>query len=107
LNLTRREDLPCRFVTCDEDNTGRMRIGELDRNPDLTDTVRRHLARVDQQLELARRWRALIEQFTGGDDGIRESLATIYRQEGARSASRGMVDPELMAYVRKSLAALS
>jgi hypothetical protein len=60
-----------------------------------------------RMLELARRWRALIEQFTGGDDGIRESLATMYRQEGARSASRGRVDPELMAYVRKWLAALS
>lgn len=59
-----------------------------------------------RMLELARQWRALIEQFTGGDEGIRESLATMYREQGSRSASQGMVDPELMSYVGEALAAL-
>lgn len=54
-------------------------------------------------LELARRWRALIEQFTGGDDGIRASLTTLYREQGPQSASRGMVDAELMAYVGQAM----
>ena len=58
-------------------------------------------------LELARRWRALIEQFTGGDEGIRQSLATMYREEGVENASRGMVDPELMQYMGEALAAIS
>jgi MerR family transcriptional regulator, thiopeptide resistance regulator len=57
-------------------------------------------------LELARQWQALIEQFTGGDEGIRRSLATMYHEQGSEAASRGMVDPELMQYVGQALAAL-
>ena len=60
-----------------------------------------------RMLELARRWRDLIEQFTGGDEGIRQSLARMYREEGVQTASRGMVDPGLMEYVGKALAQLS
>ena len=56
--------------------------------------------------ELAGRWRELIEQFTGGDEGIRESLQRMYREQGAETASRGAVDPELMEYVGKALAQL-
>jgi len=59
-----------------------------------------------RMLELARRWRALIEQFTGGDDAVTESLRTMYREEGPKAASRGMVDPELMRYVGQALAGL-
>ena len=54
--------------------------------------------------ELADRWRALIEQFTGGDDGIRQSLGQMYREQGAQTASRGMVDPALMEYMGRVLA---
>ena len=60
-----------------------------------------------RMLELAGRWRTLIEQFTGGHPGIRRSLATTYRQEGPWRASRGMVDSELMRYVGRALAALA
>jgi DNA-binding transcriptional MerR regulator len=56
--------------------------------------------------ELARRWRGLIEQFTGGDEGIRRSLARMYLKEGPQAASRGMVDPELMRYMGDALARL-
>jgi len=59
-----------------------------------------------RMLELARRWRGLIEQFTGGDEGIRQSLGRMYREQGVQTASRGMVDPELMEYVGKALAQL-
>jgi MerR family transcriptional regulator, thiopeptide resistance regulator len=59
-----------------------------------------------RMLQLAGRWRALIEQFTGGDPGIRESLQRMYREQGAQTASRGAVDPELMAYVGRALAQL-
>lgn len=59
-----------------------------------------------RMLELARQWRALIEQFTGGDEGIRRSLGSMYREQGSKAASRGMVDPELMQYVGQALAAL-
>jgi hypothetical protein len=57
-------------------------------------------------LELARRWRGLIEQFTGGDEGIGASLSAMYRDQGAQTASRGMVDAELMAYVGRAFGAL-
>jgi MerR family transcriptional regulator, thiopeptide resistance regulator len=60
-----------------------------------------------RMLELARRWRELIERFTGGDDGIRQSLARMYREQGAQTASRGMVDPELMEYVGQALSRLT
>ena len=49
--------------------------------------------------ELAARWQGMVDQFTGGDPGIRESLDRMYRQEGVEKASRGMVKPELIAYL--------
>lgn len=88
-----------------------MRAAELEW-AELIDAVKaEHAAGTDpadpRMLELARRWRGLIEQFTGGDERIRESLATMYREQGPETASRGMVDPELMGYVGRALAALS
>jgi DNA-binding transcriptional MerR regulator len=59
-----------------------------------------------RMLELARRWQALIQQFTGGDEGIRRSLASMYREQGSEDASHGTVDPKLMHYVGQALAAL-
>jgi MerR family transcriptional regulator, thiopeptide resistance regulator len=59
-----------------------------------------------RMLELAGRWRDLIQQFTGGDEGIRHSLQRMYREQGAQTASRGMVDPELMQYVGQAMAQL-
>jgi hypothetical protein len=59
-----------------------------------------------RMLDLAGRWRELIEQFTGGDEGIRQSLGRMYREQGGQTASRGMVDPALMEYVGKALAQL-
>jgi DNA-binding transcriptional MerR regulator len=55
--------------------------------------------------ELARRWQDLIEQFTGGDPGIRRSLQKMYEQEGVETASRGMVSAELAEYVQRAIAA--
>jgi DNA-binding transcriptional MerR regulator len=54
---------------------------------------------------VAGRWRDLIEQFTGGDPGIRASLGRMYREQGVEQASRGAVSPELMEYVGRALAA--
>jgi DNA-binding transcriptional MerR regulator len=54
---------------------------------------------------LAARWTALIEQFTGGDPAIAESLKKMYEQEGPEKASRGMVDVELMEYAQRAIAA--
>lgn len=53
--------------------------------------------------QIAARWRELIEEFTGGDDGILNSLKTMYQQEGPERASRGSIQPELMQYVGEAL----
>jgi hypothetical protein len=53
---------------------------------------------------LAARWTELIQQFSGGDPGIAESLERMYREEGAERASRGAVSPEIMEYVRQASA---
>lgn len=55
---------------------------------------------------LARRWQELIEEFTGGDAGIRQSLNTMYQQEGAEAATRGAVDSALSEYMSRAIAAL-
>jgi MerR family transcriptional regulator, thiopeptide resistance regulator len=54
---------------------------------------------------IAARWQELIEQFTGGDAGIRDSLKRMYESEGPERASRGMVKPELMAWMGRAFEA--
>jgi DNA-binding transcriptional MerR regulator len=53
--------------------------------------------------ELAGRWVALIEQFTGGDQEIAASMKRMYASEGPEKASRGAVSPELMAYAGEAV----
>ena len=55
--------------------------------------------------ELAGRWTAMIEQFTGGDPGIAASLKTMYESEGVERASRGVMSPELAAYASEAVRA--
>ena len=54
---------------------------------------------------LVERWNKLIEAFTGGDPGIRASLQSMYDSEGPEAASRGMVNPEVMAYMHEAMSA--
>ncbi len=54
---------------------------------------------------LVERWTGLIEQFTGGDPGIRSSLQTLYDTEGPERASHGALQAETMAYARRMIAA--
>jgi DNA-binding transcriptional MerR regulator len=49
----------------------------------------------------------LIQMFTGGDPGITASLQRMYQQEGPQRASRGMADPEDLAYLDKARASRS
>jgi DNA-binding transcriptional MerR regulator len=59
-------------------------------------------ARLDPLVE---RWTGLIEQFTGGDPGIRASLQRMYDTEGPERASRGTVSAETMDYARRAIEA--
>jgi DNA-binding transcriptional MerR regulator len=54
---------------------------------------------------LLRRAGELIRHFTGGDPGIEASLQRMYEQEGPQRASRGMADPEDLAYMERARAA--
>ena len=51
---------------------------------------------------LAKRWMELVEAFTGGDDGIRESLKNFYRGEPQFAQQQGL-DAGMSEYVQKAL----
>jgi hypothetical protein len=53
---------------------------------------------------LARKWNALIEEFTGGDAGVRASLANMYRQE-SRAREQWGPPAEVMELIKKAMAA--
>jgi len=55
---------------------------------------------------LARRSIELIQEFTGGDPGIEQSLNQMWQQEQPEVVSRGMVDTAVMEYLAKARAAL-
>jgi DNA-binding transcriptional MerR regulator len=57
-------------------------------------------------LALARRWRTLIEAFTGGNPEIEKSLRTMYQNEPVHQKTAGTPDPSMMAYVGKAMAGL-
>lgn len=52
---------------------------------------------------IAERWQELIELFTGGNPEIRESLQSMYSEEGPEKAGRGMVDTEVMEFMGKAM----
>lgn len=56
---------------------------------------------------LARRWHELVEMFTGGDPAIRASLNQLYQDQPDIAEGQGgmRMDPALMAYVGKAMAA--
>ncbi len=56
---------------------------------------------------LARRWQALVQEFTGGDEEMVRSLNTMYQQEGAEAASQGEADSAVMEYMGRALSNLS
>jgi len=58
-------------------------------------------------LALGQRALGLIEEFTGGDPGIRSSLETMYREEGPAPAARHgfPADPEVWGYLGRVMAA--
>jgi MerR family transcriptional regulator, thiopeptide resistance regulator len=55
---------------------------------------------------LARRWLALIDEMTGGDEGIRRSLNTMYQQEGAEAVTHGAVNSAMSEYIGRAMTAL-
>jgi DNA-binding transcriptional MerR regulator len=57
-----------------------------------------------QVVAKARRWRALIEAFTGGNPAIEKSLKTMYQNEPVHEKIQGMpFHPGMMAYTQKAM----
>ena len=54
-------------------------------------------------LALARRWKSLIEEFTGGDPQIAASLKNMYKEEGPERASHGTFDQGVMEFMGEAL----
>jgi len=57
-------------------------------------------------LALARRWRTLIEAFTGGNPEIEKSLRTMYRSEPVHQKIQGAPEPNMLSYMGKAMSAL-
>jgi MerR family transcriptional regulator, thiopeptide resistance regulator len=55
---------------------------------------------------LAQRWLELIQEFTGGNTDIEQSLTTMYQQEGSEVASRGAVNSAVMDYMSRAMTAM-
>jgi hypothetical protein len=51
---------------------------------------------------LAKRWMELVNEFTGGDAGITQSLSNLYKGE-PEFAEQQALDGDIFAYVRKAL----
>lgn len=61
-----------------------------------------------EMLVLARRWKALVEEFTGGDPAIARAVKTMYDHEGPTLKKKlgNVPTSEMFAYISKSFAAM-
>ena len=78
---------------------------------ELAAVLRRHVDAGDDPAgpdvqPLAQRARELVQAFTGGDPAMYASLERMYQNEEAATASRGTMDGETMAYLRRAMEAL-
>jgi DNA-binding transcriptional MerR regulator len=72
---------------------------EMDRGTDPTS---------EPMLALARRWQGLIDEFTGGNKGIEQSLNRLWKEQGDTLAQQHAMnyDPKMFEYMGKALAEL-
>jgi DNA-binding transcriptional MerR regulator len=86
---------------------GAERIREVEAEwPQLIAEVRAELERgtdpkAPPMQALAKRWMALVNEFTGGDAQIAQKVKTMYQQEPTLQQKTG-IDPALFEYVRKA-----
>lgn len=94
-----------------EEAIGQERIREVEAEwPRLMAQVQAEMERgtdpaSPQVQELARRWRLLVEEFTGGDPAIEQSLRTMYEKEPAVAGMETGPMRQMAEYIRKALAA--
>lgn len=102
------EQLAERRQQLGEDGMAKAQQDWADLYEELGEHMRAGTAPEDPALDaLAATYNRLIEAFTGGDSGIRDSLQSLYDEEGPEAASHGMVNPELFAYANAVMAARS
>ena len=102
------EQLAERRQQLGEDGMAKAQQDWADLYEELGELMRAGTAPEDPALDaLAATYNRLIEAFTGGDSGIRDSLQSLYDEEGPEAASHGMVNPELFAYANAVMAARS
>ncbi|HEX7808651.1 MAG TPA: MerR family transcriptional regulator [Thermoanaerobaculia bacterium] len=88
---------------------GEARMREVQEEwPRLMQDVRAEMAKgtdpKDPRVQaLAKKWRGLIHEFTGGDPGIEQSLKTMYRAEPQVAEQQGL-DTSINDYIAKALA---
>jgi DNA-binding transcriptional MerR regulator len=92
------------------EQVGESRIKEVEAEwPRLMDEVRAEMERgtdpCDPRVqEMARRWKGLIEEFTGGNEGIRQSLGNLYQNESTVHGMDVAGMRPLMEYVGRAWA---
>jgi DNA-binding transcriptional MerR regulator len=90
------------------EQVGEARIKEVEAEwPRLMDEVRAEMERgtdpCDPRVqEMARRWKGLVEEFTGGNEGIRQSLGNLYQNEGTVHGMDVACMRPLMEYVGRA-----
>lgn len=89
---------------------GPERIGEVEAEwPRLIAQVRTEMEKGTDPAsaavqDLARRWKELLREFTGGNPGIQQGLNRMYAEE-PEVQSRTGIDPAIMEYIGKAFAA--
>jgi hypothetical protein len=93
------------------ETVGEERIRQVEAEwPELIAEVRAAMERGDdpsseQVQALARRWKGLIEEFTGGDAGITESLGNMWASEPSLGEKSG-IDQDMFAYIGRAMKGL-
>jgi MerR family transcriptional regulator, thiopeptide resistance regulator len=91
---------------------GEEHIREVEQEwPRLIAQVREEMAKgtdpaSETMQRLSKRWMELVQEFTGGDPGITQSLKNLYQGESSVQQRNGL-DPGIFAYVQQALAASS
>lgn len=78
--------------------------------PKVRDAMSRDVDPTSPEMQaIARRWKALVEEFTGGDPKIAQAVRTMYEHEGAQLKQKlGEVPtPEMFTYMSRAFAALT
>lgn len=56
---------------------------------------------------LAKQWKSLVNEFTGGNPEMAKSLNKMYQEEAVEVASRGAIDTQMSEYIGQAMAALN